>query len=57
MSAGGRRAIPASAIATAIAVIFFAVYGFAPAAGHWHTNLPDRVFMELVPRSQEFSRS
>ena len=55
MSAGAGRAIPAWAIATAIAVIFFGVYGFALATGHWHTNLPDRVYMELVPRAQEFS--
>jgi polyferredoxin len=55
MSAGARRAVPAWAIAAAIAVIFFGVYGFALATGHWHTNLPDRVYMELVPRAQEFS--
>jgi polyferredoxin len=55
MSAGTRRVVPAWAIATAIAVIFFGVYGFALATGHWHTNLPDRVYMELVPRAQEFS--
>jgi polyferredoxin len=55
MSVGARRAVPAWAIASAIAVIFFGVYGFALATGHWHTNLPDRVYMELVPRAQEFS--
>ncbi|MBZ5590623.1 MAG: 4Fe-4S binding protein [Acidobacteriia bacterium] len=55
MSAGARRAVPAWAIAAAIAVIFFGVYGFALATGHWHTDFPDRVYMELVPRAQEFS--
>jgi polyferredoxin len=48
-------AVPAWAIAAGIAVIFFGVYGFAAWSGHWHTNLPDRVYMELVPRAQEFS--
>ena len=55
MSAGTRRAVQAWAIATAIVVIFFGVYGFALVTGHWHTDLPDRVYMELVPRAQEFS--
>lgn len=55
MSAGARRAVPAWAIAAAIGLIFFGVYGYALATGHWHTNLPDRVYMELVPRAQEFS--
>jgi polyferredoxin len=55
MSAGKRRTVPAWVIAAAIAVIFFGVYGFALATGHWHTNFPDRVYRELVPRAQEFS--
>jgi polyferredoxin len=55
MSASTRRVIPAWAIAAAIGLIFFGVYGYALATGHWHTNLPDRVYMELVPRAQEFS--
>ncbi len=49
------RAVPAWAIALGIAVIFFGLYGWAVATGHWHTNLPDRVYMELVPRANEFS--
>jgi polyferredoxin len=55
MSASKKRAVPAWAIGAAMAVIFFGVYAWAVSTGHWHTNLPDRVYMELVPRAQEFS--
>jgi len=55
MSAGQQRAVPAWAIAATIAAIFFGTCGFALATGHWHTVLPDRVYMELVPHAQEFS--
>ena len=55
LSAGSRRVVPAWAIAAVIALVFFGVYGFALVTGHWHTALPDRVYMELVPRAQEFS--
>ena len=55
MSAGARRTVPAWAIAATIAGIFFGVCGLALATGHWHTMLPDRVYLELVPHAQEFS--
>jgi len=49
------RPIPAWAIACGIAVVFFGLYGWALWTGHWHTSLPDGVYMELVPRANEFS--
>ncbi len=49
------RAIPAWMVGCGIAVIFLGLYGWALATGHWHTNLPDRLYMELVPRANEFS--
>jgi len=49
------RALPAWALASGIAVIFLGMYAWAVTTGHWHTNLPDRVYMELVPRANEFS--
>lgn len=55
MSARKRRAIPAWAIGATMATIFLGAYAWAVSTGHWHTNLPDRVYMELVPRAQEFS--
>lgn len=55
LAAPQRRAVPAWAVACGIAVLFFGLYGWALWTGHWHTNLPDRVYMELVPRANEFS--
>jgi len=55
MSAGGKRTVPAWAIAAGIAVLFLGFYGLALGTGHWHTDLPHRVYLELVPRAQEFS--
>ncbi len=55
LAAPKRRAVPAWALAWAIAAIFLGLYGWAIATGHWHTNLPDRVYMELVPRANEFT--
>ena len=55
LAAPKSRAIPAWAIGCGIAVLFFGLYGWALWTGHWHTSLPDRVYMELVPRANEFS--
>src|SRR5579864_1278515 len=55
MSAANKRAVPAWALAAAIGVLFFGSYLVAVTTGHWHTNLPQRVYMELVPRAQEFA--
>ena len=55
VSAGARRAVPAWVVAAAIGLVFFGVFGYALATGHWYTNLPERVYMELIPRAQEFS--
>jgi polyferredoxin len=50
-----RTAVPAWALAVAILIVFFGVVGYARAAGHWHTSLPDRVYSDLVPRADEFT--
>ncbi|HKW99025.1 MAG TPA: 4Fe-4S binding protein [Bryobacteraceae bacterium] len=55
LSAGKKRVVPAWAVAAGIGVLFFGSYLIAAATGHWHTNLPDRVYMELVPRAREFT--
>jgi polyferredoxin len=54
LSAPRRRAVPAWAMAAGVAAIFLGVCGFAMWTGHWHTNLPDRVYMELIPQASEF---
>jgi polyferredoxin len=50
-----RRVLPAWAMAAGIAILFFGVVAGARWAGHWHTNLPAGVYMELIPRAREFS--
>ncbi|HYL38526.1 MAG TPA: 4Fe-4S binding protein [Bryobacteraceae bacterium] len=54
VSAVGRRKVPVWAMAAAIAVLFFGCVGIAQWTGHWHTKLPQKVYMELVPRANEF---
>lgn len=50
-----RRRVPAWAVAAGLAVIFFGICGYAQWTGHWSTNLPSRIYFELVPRANEFS--
>lgn len=44
-----RRALPAWAVAAAIAAIFVGVVGAAKATGHWKTDLPLDLYRSLVP--------
>jgi polyferredoxin len=55
LAAPKRRALPAWTLAGGMVVIFLGLYGWAVWTGHWHTKLPDSVYMELVPRANEFS--
>jgi polyferredoxin len=48
-----RRRVPAWVFTAAIAAIFIGVCGFAQWEGYWHTNLPDQVYMRLVPAASE----
>jgi hypothetical protein len=50
-----KRALPASAVAAGIAVIFLGICGWARWTGHWHTDLPGSVYFELVPKANEFT--
>ena len=54
LAAPRKRKVPAWAMAAAIAAIFLGVCGYARLTGAWHTNLPDRVYMELIPQANEF---
>jgi polyferredoxin len=40
-------------IAAGIAILFFGLVGYAKVAGYWKTNIPDAIYMELVPTAQE----
>jgi polyferredoxin len=54
MSLAARRRVPLWAFAGGIAAMFLACVLAAHWTGHWQTNLPERVYRELVPRANEF---
>jgi polyferredoxin len=43
------------ALAAAVMIVFLGIVGYARAAGHWHTSLPQSVYFELVPRADDFA--
>jgi polyferredoxin len=43
------RAVPAWSMAAGIAVIFFALVGYAKLTGHWDTQVPRQIYFQLVP--------
>lgn len=55
MSAPGRRKVPAWAIAAGVALLFVGVCGYARLTGHWDTNLPSQIYLDLIPRANEFT--
>jgi polyferredoxin len=55
MSAPRRQRIPGWAIAVAIAAVFLGITGYARWTGHWHTDLPTRVYFDLIPQAGELT--
>ena len=55
ISVARRRFIPAWAMAAGIALLFLGIVGYAQLTGHWNTDLPSRVYFELIPHAQEFA--
>lgn len=53
--AGAKPGISPWAVAAAVGAIFLGVVAYAHLTGHWHTNLPQNIYMNLVPRANEFS--
>jgi polyferredoxin len=47
------RAVTPLAVAGILACIFFGMILYARATGHWQTNLPRAVYMDLVPHANE----
>ena len=45
------RAIPAWSMAAGIAIVFFGLVGYAKITGHWNTELPQQVYLYLVPNA------
>jgi polyferredoxin len=48
------RVIEPRMVAAVLAVVFFGLIGVARATGHWQTNIPRHVYMQLVPRADEY---
>jgi len=48
-----RIAMPAWAIAAAIAMLFLGMAGFAKATGHWESAIPAAVYERLVPNADQ----
>lgn len=46
------RRVPAWAMALAIAGLFLGIVGWAQLTGHWRTDIPREIYMELVPQAQ-----
>jgi polyferredoxin len=55
MAAPRKRRVPAWAVAAGVAILFLGIGGFARWTGHWHTNLPGRMYFELIPHANEFT--
>jgi len=55
MAAPRKRKVPAWVIAAGVAAIFIGAVGYGQWSGHWRTDLPSRVYLELVPRANEFT--
>jgi len=52
---GRNRALPVWAMAAGMAALFLGIVGFAKTAGHWKTDVPRSVYVELVPNADEAS--
>jgi polyferredoxin len=50
-----RRAASPVAVAALLACIFFGFTAYAKATGHWQTNLPRAVYLELVPSADHLT--
>ena len=58
LTVGVRRryvALPPWAMAAAIVIVFIGVVGYAQIMGFWHTELPDALYFELVPKASQFA--
>jgi polyferredoxin len=48
------RALEPRTIAAVLAIVFLGLVGVARATGHWQTNIPRDVYMQLVPHADEY---
>ena len=50
-----RHAIPVWAMAAGIAIMFFGLVGYARITGHWNTEVPQEVYLYVVPNANQQS--
>lgn len=50
-----RRSVTPIAVCAVLAYLFFGVVLFARATNHWQTNIPQQVYMDLVPRANQLT--
>ncbi len=55
MAAPTKKRVPAWAFAAGVAALFLGVYGWAQWSGHWRTDLPARIYSQLIPHANEFT--
>jgi polyferredoxin len=48
------RVVEPRMVAAVLALVFFGLIGVARATGHWQTNIPRAVYMQLVPHADEY---
>lgn len=49
------RGVPAWAVGAGVTTLFVGAYVFARWTGHWNTDLPERVYFEIVPHADDLS--
>jgi polyferredoxin len=50
-----RRSLRPAAVCAVLAYLFFGVVLLARATNHWRTNIPEQVYMHLVPRANQLT--
>jgi polyferredoxin len=55
LSAPRRFTVPAWAVGAGVALLFFGICGYAQWTGRWHSGVPGRVYLDLIPHAREFS--
>ncbi len=48
------RALKPQIVAAVLALVFFGLIGAARATGHWQTNIPREIYMQLVPNADNY---
>jgi polyferredoxin len=49
-----RTVLPAWSVAAGVLALFLGLVGTAHATGHWHTDVPDAIYFDFIPRAAEF---